>query len=110
MKIPEKLKIGPLTYTVESNRAATKELNAQGRYGEHSEYTQRIAIDIDASKDHQGVTLFHEIMHALDCQGTASGSDGDSLTESQLKRHSHGLYQVLNDNGLLSEDDGGPTE
>ena len=94
-KIPKKLKIGGIVYTIES--VPRKELfyadmaETDMCIGEITIDCSLIKISKDADINQQWVTLFHEIIHALNCK----------IKETETEYLAQGIYQVLSDNKLL---------
>jgi len=94
MKIPKKLKICGLNYTIKMEDS----LHAnQGLAGEHCTHKLLIRIqkkDYEPQKMEQ--TFFHEVMHAIDDHYL-----NNKLSEDQVSVLSNGFYQVLKDNRLI---------
>ena len=97
MKIPKKLKIGNVTYTISQLLEDQKD----DYYGTGSFKYQWIKIDFkQLSKDHIGETFLHEIIHQILDQHKFVDESRDEKLVSTL---ASGLYQVLKDNSLLKE-------
>ena len=103
MRIPHKLKIGGMTYSVTRNYCF-KESELMGQ-ASHSQTDIRLC-----KKDTMGnpyprqkieETLMHEIVHSIDCI-----YNNNKLEEETVNRLSQGLYQVFNDNKLFNETKG----
>lgn len=87
-QLPKKLKIGGHLYTI----VEVKENDfASSPCGRMSRNTNEIQISSSLTKSNKEVTLFHEIIHAIN--GELSEAMVDSLAEQ--------LYQVFAENRLL---------
>lgn len=87
MKIPKKLKIGAHIYEI----VLTKDLFEGATCGIQLRKERKLGINSDLPETHQGATLFHEILHAINSE--LDHTFLDSLAEQ--------LYQVLSDNSML---------
>ena len=87
MKIPNKIKIKGIEFDV-SFEDLKDEL-----FGDFCELPARIRINTKASKEHQEMTLFHEITHIL----------RSDIKEQWVKDFSWDLWNVLKDNKLLKD-------
>lgn len=113
MKIPKKLKIAGVNYTVELRKnlyikeglAGKHEENQckiviyikEGLAGKHEENQYGIVIqsnEYNPQKIEQ--IFFHELLHAIDCN-----YNNYSLDEKTIDGLANGLHQVLKDNHLL---------
>lgn len=62
-----------------------------------SEFANRqLRVEEVIPDDHKRVTVFHEVVHAIDYLS------GLGLTENQIRGLSHGFYAVLKDNPKLA--------
>lgn len=89
MKIPQKLKIGGITFKVKL--ASHWPDRKEHTYGETDYITHTIFIDEGISEQYQAIALFHEILHCLNI----------TMNHVFLDSLSHQLYQVFSDNKLL---------
>ncbi len=87
MKIPKKLKIGAHWYDV----VVTKDVFEGITCGIQLRKESKLGVNADLPESHQGATLFHEILHAINSE----------LDHTILDSLSEQLYQVLSDNHLL---------
>ena len=92
MRIPKKLKIGTVTYTV--NRSP----KLKNRWGETSFLNSTITLSTWFNKQYEGGTFMHEIFETINAQHNLSMSHKDVSLLSEL------LYTVLTENNLLRED------
>jgi hypothetical protein len=90
MKIPKRLKVGGQVIEIESS----KEL--PGVNGDFSAAKNLIRICKTLPQSQKEVTLFHELLHALNSEMSTTHV-GHMLLESLSQQ----LYQVLKDNHLL---------
>jgi hypothetical protein len=89
MKIPNKLKIGGHTYTVEQK----SELENMGE----THYKKcKILIDSTMSQSNKEATLIHEAFHVMN---TTLG--GSQMSHALLDSLSEQMYQFLSENKLL---------
>lgn len=95
MRIPESVKIGPFTYTVEwvddltDDADRNRKLYGQCHYGQ-----QKIRLSKAVNPDSNTATFLHELMHAIDFVMQIG------LKEKQVDRIATGLAMVLLDNNL----------
>lgn len=99
MIIPKKLKVGGHTYQIVQGYQFQERIDLTGQ-ADHSLLTIRLG-DRDqngALKPRSKVeaTFIHELLHCVDDIYNSS-----KLEEVLVDRLAEGLYQVLNDNGLL---------
>lgn len=95
MKIPDNVKVGPYTYSIERRDRVTDGATV---YLGRCLLDKRIILLADGySEDTELESFFHETLHAID-----DAWDLD-LKESQIKRLSVGILTVLKDNKLLRE-------
>jgi len=87
MTIPASLKIGAHTYQI----VLTKDIFEGTTCGIQSRKEGKLAVNADLPSSHQGATLFHEILHAINSE--LDHTILDSLAEQ--------LFQVLSDNNML---------
>lgn len=97
MKIPEKIKIGNLTYKINDLTEDTED----DFFGRSYSFQQWIKLSPRLSQECKEETLFHEIIHLLLEQG---GHKEASRDEKIVNLLANGLYQVLKDNQLLKDD------
>lgn len=94
MKIPKRLKIGNLTYSVEELTDSN-----QTHFGKASRTEQKIWIAKNLpSEDRKIMTLFHEITHVI---LDDASYESESSNEKIVDLISSGFYQVLKENNLL---------
>lgn len=93
MRIPEKVKVGPITYTVDE----IEELNNGVHMGQHRNAEARLLLVKSLPDDVKLVTFWHEVIHAL-CE--VSGQKQDERRTDAL---SHGLVQLFEANGWRIE-------
>jgi len=93
MKIPKKLKI--LGYDYEVCCCDRNKEKGVSDGGAQSIFHQKIWIDNQKHKQYQESTVIHEIVEAINAHLNIG------LTEQNICQLETGLYQVLNDNGLL---------
>lgn len=94
MKIPEKVRIGGVefTVTIESSLNDGKNLLAgQIRYMDCE-----IALAEEGSHEYKCLSLWHEIMHALAEQAQLELGENE---ERIVEAFARGVYQILQDNG-----------
>lgn len=97
MNIPNTVKIGGFTWTVEQREDVTREGDAFGL----THFTkQKIFLDPNETQQKKEQVLLHEILHAIWWQQGlgARYKDKDDLEEEMVQAMSMGLYQVLKDN------------
>jgi len=85
LKIPKKIKIKGIEYTVKFKDLGDK------IFGEYIEMPAQIIINTKASKEFQEMTLLHEILHII---------RGD-MKEQWARELAWDLWLILNDNNLL---------
>ena len=85
MKIPKTLKILAHTYKIEE----VKSLIDEGNQTSQLENTILISKDLEQTAKEE--TLFHEILHAINCQ----------LEEKDVEFLAQTIYAVLKENNLL---------
>lgn len=95
MIIPETLKIGNLTYKITYEDDDTFEKCGKGYM-----LKQYIKLNSSMSPELKAETFLHEIIHQILDQKAFSDESKD---EKLVDTISGGLYQVLNDNGLLKD-------
>ncbi|MFA5423126.1 MAG: hypothetical protein WC374_04650 [Phycisphaerae bacterium] len=89
MTIPERVKIGGITYDVQTVEQIS---SAPERVGERNTAFTRIQLRASQSKQSKEVTFLHEVIHGM---GDVLGKDLDEeLTEGLAQM----LYQVIGDN------------
>ena len=89
MKLPKKLKIGGHIYKIVLEKGNNK-LEVRN-YGKTMRDKNEIVLDSSLPKNQMVVTLFHEILHALNSQ----------LNETLVDSLGEQLYQVFSDNKLI---------
>lgn len=95
MKIPKRIKIGNLTYTVSQLLEDDKDTY----YGSCSSKYQWIKLDFkQLSEEHVAETFIHEIVHIILDQKNFME---ESKNERLISTLANGLYQVFKDNHLL---------
>ena len=103
MKIPEELKIGGFTWKIKQDQDISNEGN---NFGSTHHSTQQIFIEPKSTVQKKEQCLIHEIMHAIWWQAgmTDRYKTTPGVEEEVIQVLSNGIYQVLNDNGLLIKD------
>jgi len=97
MKIPEEVKIGPLTYKVRLVDIVNRErpeLIGEVSHDTNKEIRLQKALDQDKLES----VFIHELLHCMDVFMHLG------LTEEQVKRLEGAVYMVLKQNNLLRED------
>jgi len=90
VKLPEKLKVGPITYDIQ-----VMPLADVGVQGAASVTTQTILLDKDLAFDTLRATALHEVLHAV---MRLSSVESHKYEEELLQRLEHGMLGVLRDN------------
>ena len=93
MRIPHTLKIGGHTVKVVQTKM---EDNPQSLMGKFDTTRNILTIDAELVQSQKEVTLFHEILHAINTEWD-NQINGHALLESIAQQ----LYQVLSDNNML---------
>ncbi len=101
MKIPNSVKIGPYTYTVELHDKVLDDHNEE-LYGHIIYGPQQIKIQSGLSTERTAAIFFHESLYGLD-EVVSIG-----LSEKQVERLAPALLSFLLDNHLLRDDDPAP--
>lgn len=94
MKIPEKIRIGGVEFTVVVEprlNDGQRMLAGQIRYMEC-----QIAIAEESSHEYRCLSMWHEIMHGIEDQAQLDLGD---QKERIVEAFARGVYQVLQDNG-----------
>ena len=94
MKIPEKIRIGGVEFTVVVEprlNDGQRMLTGQIRYMEC-----QIAIAEESSHEYRCLSMWHEIMHGIEDQAQLDLGD---QKERIVEAFARGVYQVLQDNG-----------
>ena len=91
MKIPEKVKVGGINYTIVLVDGLHND-NAEVCAGRHSPSTDTIELNSEYPHDRMCEVLWHEILHAVEARL------GIDLEEGMLCAISSHLYQVVKDN------------
>ena len=97
MKIPEEVKIGPLTYKVRLVDIVNRErpeLIGEVSHDTNKEIRLQKALDQDKLES----VFIHELLHCMDVFMRLG------LTEEQVERLEGAIYMVLKQNNLLRED------
>jgi len=97
MKLPEKMKVGAMVYTVQ---IVPNMLSERSMYGEVIYGQQIIKIAGDISEARQFNAFLHELTHAILFE---SGDTNDQEDEAFVRRFSNLLTQVFVDNGWSIE-------
>lgn len=99
MKIPETLKVGGFNYLVKKGYEFSERTDLKGQT-QHEllkiVIAEKTAGGKSYPKQQTEECFIHEIVHAVDYI-----YNNNSLKEKDVSAISLGLYQVLNDNGLL---------
>ena len=96
LPIPGSIKVGGLDYAIECTEDVGKELRANGNWGEHNGWLQRIRIRKELCAQAQSQVFLHEIIHAIS-EVYLNGKLNEDDTIDPL---SHGLTQVLEELGV----------
>jgi len=105
IRLPKELKIGAHNVEVVFPYKFTERYDINGDYAKAISQIRVALYDSENNKRTESevwVTLFHEILHAIDFssgQRMFSGEEG----ENRIEAISEGLYQVMNDNKLLNK-------
>lgn len=100
MRIPSAVKVGGMVYAVQRRR----KFDSPTQWGRVDHALNTIQLSehdqhgAPAACENVEQTFMHEILHVVDHVYNSEG-----LEEDAVERLSHGLYQVLKDNGLLAE-------
>lgn len=98
--IPETVKIGLFTYTIEGNDDRMPESDTGYRVGEIDYERLRIRLKNTLSDQVKIQTLWHEIIHGI---LNNAGNPDKSQAETVIDAISVGLIQVLRDNPELAQ-------
>ena len=102
MKIPKKIKVGGKVYAVITDYVFRERSDVAGQ-ADHDFNQIRLAGIAPGGGQRPRANIEHTFIHELlHCVDTAYNAR--ELSEGAVDRLSSGLYQVLNDNGLLAED------
>ena len=98
MKIPDKVKIGGIIYSIKLISGKVEndlhERNYIGRI-DHEQCT--ITVDKDINEQRMVNSLLHEIAHGIEYLYQIE------ISEKDIDRFANGFYQVLKDNNLLKD-------
>jgi hypothetical protein len=97
MKIPKSIKINGIIYDIVEEDPKDGHLVKVKNWGEISFQECKIYIDKNTDTQRQWQILFHEILHAIECD-----NEMDSQ-ETYIQTISSNFYGVLKDNNLLKE-------
>ncbi len=89
MKIPSKIKIGGLEYTIVIEEKAVENSHLCGQL----DYTEQKIRVVKGKEDYMNVTLWHELFHAINSE----------LPEQQVEFLAQSVYQIIKDNPKLLE-------
>ena len=99
MVIPTSVKVGAHHYDVDQNYYFTERSDHSGQ-SNHAQLKIRISpVDVNGNPRPRSVvegTFIHELLHCVDVVYNAG-----ALEEATVERLAEGLYQVLNDGGML---------
>jgi hypothetical protein len=90
VKIPEKIKVGAHTYTVQRDWEDTQYVGQ----ADHAKLTIRLGKGEQSKME---ATFLHELLHCVD-----TTYPGEKLLEKDIDRLGEGLYQTLNDAGMFA--------
>lgn len=100
---PQQLRIYGFDYTIDWN--ASRELMADGNWGQTDSFSNTIKVDGQASLQRQRETLLHEVLHAASYVLTSDNQP----SEAQIKALAIGLFQTIRDTpdfwSFISEED-----
>lgn len=91
MQIPGRIKVGAIWYTIRQVGQSQIDTESCATMGDCDYQTQTIRIAEGVSQEMKEVTLFHEILHAVDCQ----------LDHDLVELLAQSLYQVFKENKML---------
>ena len=94
MKIPESIRIGGVEFAI----IVEPRLNDGQRLlaGQIRHMAWQIAIAEESSHEYRCLSMWHEIMHAIEAQALLDLGDQQ---EKVIEAFARGVYQVLQDNG-----------
>lgn len=97
MKIPDKVKIGPIVYDVVIEKFNHNSLTEDKLWG-HIEHDEcKIYVNGNVESQTLDVILFHEVLHGFE------RTYGLNLKENDVIRISHAIVDFLKENNLLKE-------
>jgi len=100
MNIPDKVKIGGHTYKVLKDYVFIDGNNLAGQ-ADHNKLEMKLIGKLSTGEpipvSRKIETFIHELLHCID-----NTYNSASLTEEQTERMSEGIFQVLNDNFLIT--------
>jgi hypothetical protein len=96
LAIPLSLKVGGLDYKIECSEETARELRANGCWGEHNGWLQRIRIRKELGSQVQSQVFIHEVIHAISDIYLNGKLNDDDLVEPL----SQGLTQVFEELGV----------
>jgi hypothetical protein len=100
MKMPTGLKINGFNWKIVESDSVAREGNV---YGSCHYMTQTIYLDPSSTEQKRKQCLLHEIMHAVSWQsGLSKRMDNSKLEEEVITALSFGIFQVLEDNKMLT--------
>ncbi len=94
INVSKGIKVAGHTYKVKSGGQINTRLKEGEYYGRCYQSEREILLDDSFSKEQVSNSFIHEVVHAIDSAFVIR------LNESQVKRLSNGLHQVLSDLGL----------
>ncbi len=97
MKIPNKVKVGGITYDVVFVKPKKDKLCCVQHWGEVCFDECKIYIDNKVDKQRAWQILLHEVIHIIECDNNMDSAD------SYIQTVSCGFYSFLKDNNLLKE-------
>ena len=93
--LPQRLKVGGHTYSIETSAKINAELNSRNAWGLHNATFRRIQLDTSSSEAQFSQAALHEFLHAVD----TVYSDGN-LSDLTVSTLSEGLLQILEQLGV----------
>lgn len=96
MKIPEKVKIGGLKFTIQEKEHELRDKQCSGRSCGN---TQQIVLDKGISKQFKETTFIHEVIHQIDFVYNIG------LEHQQVFQLEAGIYAFIKDNPNLFKED-----
>lgn len=106
MGLPERIRVGPLTYAVQETMPA---LGDETYLGESLHTEGIIRLRADLPTEHKELVFIHEVLHALMYVVGLPGGGEEAVSvkaEELTNRLSFALYQFLRDNGFWPKEEG----
>ncbi len=94
MKIPEKLEVAGLVYTIEEHPSDSPMLNHGVLNGAQTKQACQICLNNQLPQQHKEMTFTHEFIHAI-CDALMISNQNVEIDERFVESFSQILYQVL---------------